>query len=63
MTHILGSVEDEKYFNFERYFSYVSFLKSKLQNQLNLHLQLVVVMYAQIFFTLIFFPYATAFES
>jgi hypothetical protein len=51
LTHILGSVEDEKYFSYERYFSSVSFLKSKLWNQLNLHLQLLVVMYAQKNFT------------
>jgi hypothetical protein len=56
MTHILGLVEDERYFNS------VSFLKSKMRNQLNLHLQLVA-MYAQIFFTLENFPYATTFES
>jgi hypothetical protein len=56
MTHILGLVEDE------RCFSSVSFLKSKLRNQLNLHLQLVA-MYAQNFVTLENFPYAATFES
>jgi hypothetical protein len=56
MTHILGLVEDEGCF------SSVSFLKSKLWNRLNPHLQLVV-MYEQKFFSLIFFWYAAAFES
>jgi len=32
-------------------------------NRLNPHLQLVVPMYAQFFFTLDAFPYATTFES
>ncbi len=56
MTHILGLVEDEGCF------SSMSFLKSKLRNRLNPRLQLVA-MYEQIFFSLIFFLYAAAFES
>jgi len=56
MTHILGLVEDEGCF------SSVSFLKSKLRNRLNPHLQLVA-MYEQKKFSLIFFLYAAAFES
>jgi hypothetical protein len=57
MMHALVSVEDERCFNF------ISFLKSKMRNCLNPHLQLVVLMYAQLFFTLDTFPYATTFES
>jgi hypothetical protein len=48
MTHILGLVEGEGCF------SSMSFLKSKLRNQLNPHLQLVA-MYQQNIFTLKFF--------
>ncbi len=43
---VLGSVEDE------RTFSTLTFMKSKLRNQLTTHLDLVVRMYAQDFFTL-----------
>jgi len=41
------SVENERCF-----FSTLSFVKSKLRNMLTTHLELVVKMYAQIFFTL-----------
>jgi hypothetical protein len=34
-----------------------------MRNHLNPHLQLVAPMYAQFFFTLDTFPYATTFES
>jgi len=40
IIHILGSVEDECTF------SLVSFLKSKLRNNLDVHLQLLVGMYS-----------------
>jgi hypothetical protein len=43
---VLGSVEDE------RTFSNVNFLKLKLQNQLTIHLDLVVKMFAQNFYHL-----------
>jgi hypothetical protein len=43
---VLGSVEDE------RTFSTLTFMKSKLRNRLTTHLDLVVRMYAQDFFTL-----------
>jgi len=56
MIHILGLVVYERCFNF------VSFLKRKLKNQLNLHLQLFVL-YAQKKITLENFPYVVAFES
>ncbi len=42
---VLGNVEDE------RTFSTLTFMKSKLKNQLTTHLDLVVRMYAQDFFT------------
>jgi hypothetical protein len=57
MMHVLGSIEDERCFNL------VSFLKSKLHNHLNPHLHPIVALYAQRFFTLNTFPYATTFES
>jgi hypothetical protein len=47
----------------ERYVNFVSYFETKLQNHLILHLLLVVVMYAQRFFTFDTFPYATRFES
>jgi hypothetical protein len=43
MVHVLGYVEDERCFNF------VAFLKNRMRNRLNNHLQLVVSMYAQKF--------------
>jgi hypothetical protein len=56
MLHIFGSIEDEQCFNS------ISFLKDKICNHLNPHVQLVVAMYAQRFFTLDNFPYATTIE-
>jgi hypothetical protein len=56
VIHILGSVVDERCFNS------VSFLKTKLQNQLKPHLQLVAL-YAQKKITLQNFAYVVAFES
>jgi hypothetical protein len=53
-VQVLGSVEDE------RTFSSLSFLKSKLRNRLTTHLDLVVRMFAQDFYTLNNFPYQTA---
>jgi hypothetical protein len=44
MATILGSVEDE------RCFSLLSFIKNKLKNQLTIHLELVMWMYAQFFY-------------
>lgn len=46
MVHILGSINDEQCF------SLVFFLKNKLCNCLNPHLQLVVTIYTQKFFNL-----------
>jgi hypothetical protein len=53
-VHVLGLVKDE------HCFSLICFLKNKVHNHLNHHLQLVVVMYAQKFFTLDNFPYQVA---
>jgi hypothetical protein len=54
MVHVFGLVKDKHCFNS------ISFLKNKVRNHLNHHLQLVVVMYAQKFFTLDNFPYQVA---
>jgi hypothetical protein len=43
MIHIIGNVEDEKYF------STLAFMKSKLRNKLTTHLLIVVCMFAQQF--------------
>jgi hypothetical protein len=56
MVHVLGFMEDECYFNS------ISFLKNKMCNQLNGHLQLVVTMKAQFFFTLDTFPYKVTYN-
>jgi hypothetical protein len=56
MVHVLGFVEDERCFNF------VTFSKNKVWNRLNNHLELVVSMYAQKFFTLNNFPYEDTYE-
>ncbi len=56
MVHVLGSVEDEQCF------SSIAFLKNKVWNRLNNHLQLVVSMYAQKFFTLHNFPYEDTYK-
>jgi hypothetical protein len=53
-VQVLGSVEDE------RTFSLLAFLKSKLRNRLTTHLDLVVRMFAQDFYTLNTFPYQAA---
>jgi hypothetical protein len=50
IMHVFGSIENECCF------SLVSFLKNKLHNHLNPHLELLVVMYYQKFFTLENFP-------
>lgn len=57
LVHVLGSLEDE------RCYSSLAFLKNKLRNCLNEHLQLVVGMYSQKIFTLENFPYEEAFEE
>jgi hypothetical protein len=56
ILHVLGSIEDE------RCFSLVSFLKNKLRNHFNPHLELVVVMYYQKFFTLENFSYQASYD-
>jgi hypothetical protein len=56
MVQIVGSVEDE------RYFSMLTFMKSKFRNKLITHLPLVARMFAQWFYTLQNFQYAKCIE-
>jgi hypothetical protein len=56
MVHFFGFMEDECYFSF------ISFLKNKMCNQLNGHLQLVVVVKAQFFFRMDTFPYKVTYN-
>jgi hypothetical protein len=57
MTLVLGSVEDKWCF-----FTF-SFTKSKLKNQLIIHLNLVVYMYSQKYYFLENFPFSAAMRS
>lgn len=57
VTHVIGSVEDE------RLFSALKFVKSKLRASLDDHLQVAVGMYAQRIFTLETFPYPKVFDE
>jgi trans-aconitate methyltransferase len=54
VVQIMGSMEDE------RTFSTPTFMKTKLQNWLCEHLDLVVCMFAQPFYTINTFPYDDA---
>jgi len=54
---MLGLVEDDQTF------STFSFMKSKLRNHLNEHLNIVVGMYFQTCYSLNTFPYDTCFED
>lgn len=54
IVQVLGSVEDE------RCFSSLAFLKNKLRNSLDMHLECVVGMYSQKIFSLETFPYDDA---
>lgn len=56
MVHVLNFIEDERCFNF------ISFLKNKVHNYLNAHLQMVVAMYSHKFFTLDTFSYEIAYD-
>jgi hypothetical protein len=53
----MGSVEDE------RCLSYLGFMKNKLRNKLTTHLDLVVIMSTQKFFTLNIVPFVTTMNS
>jgi hypothetical protein len=53
MVMIVGNVEDE------RCLSNMGFMKRKLKNRLTTHLDMVVNMFAQLFFTLNIFPFVT----
>ncbi len=57
MVMVLGSVEDEKCF------STLSFIKNKLRNRLVKHLDLILHMYAQIFYFLEIFSFSTIMKS
>jgi hypothetical protein len=57
VMQMLGSMEDEQ--TFSTFF----FMKSKLRNCLNEHLNNVVGMYSQSFFSLNTLPYDTCFEN
>ena len=57
IVHVIGSIEDE------HIFSSVSFIKSKVRNSLDKHLQCVVGMYSQKIYTLETFPYDAAYEK
>ncbi len=57
IVQMLGLVEDD------RTFSTFSFMKSKLRNHLNEHLNIVVGMYSQTCYSLNTFPYDTCFED
>lgn len=57
LVHVLGSVEDE------RLFSSMGFLKSKLRNKLEEHIELVVGMFSHRVFSLENFPYQKVFDN
>jgi hypothetical protein len=57
MAMIMGCVEDE------RCFANLGFMKSKLRDRMTTHLDLVVKMFDQKFFTLNIFPFAIAMNS
>jgi hypothetical protein len=54
IVQVIGLVEDEKCF------STLTFMKTKLQNRLTTHLELVIWMFGQFFFTLQDFPFGEA---
>ena len=56
VVHVLDSTQDE------RCFSSLTFLKNKLRNSLDEHLEVVVGMYSQKIYTLQSFPYDTCFN-
>jgi hypothetical protein len=57
IVQMLGLMEDDQTF------STFSFMKSKLRNRFNEHLNIVVGMYFQTFYSLNTFPYDTCFED
>ncbi|KAG0597198.1 hypothetical protein M758_UG320000, partial [Ceratodon purpureus] len=57
VVHVLVSMQDERCFNS------LSFLKNKLRNALDAHLQLVVGMYSQQCFNIQNFPYEECFDK
>jgi hypothetical protein len=57
MAMVMGNVEDE------RCISNMEFMKNKLKNRLTTHLNLVVRMFSQKFFTFDNFPFAIAMNA
>jgi hypothetical protein len=57
IVQVIGSVEDE------RIFSSVGFLKSKLRNSLQKHIEVVLGMYSQRIYSLENFPYQDVFDD
>jgi len=57
MAMVLGSVENDMCF------FHMFFMKSKLRNELTIHLDLVVWMYAQSFYTMETFPFIAGIKS
>jgi len=57
MAMIMGIIEDEtRYFN-------LGFMKSEVRNRLTTHLDMVMKMFVQKFFTLNIFPFAVTMSS
>jgi hypothetical protein len=57
MAMVTGNIEDE------RCFSNMGFMKNKLRNKLTTHLDLVVKLFAQKFFTFNSFPFVTTMNA
>jgi hypothetical protein len=57
MVQMLGSVEDE------RHFSSLAFCKSRLCNQLNTNLALVIIMFSHKFYTMHNFSYVFEYDE
>ncbi len=57
IVQVIGSVEDE------RCFSTLTFMKTKLQNILTTHVELVIWIFSQKFFTFRDFPFGEAIQN
>jgi hypothetical protein len=57
VMQIIGSIEDECCF------STLAFMKTKLQNILTMHLELVIHMFSQKYFTLKTFPFGATIQN
>jgi hypothetical protein len=56
-VQVIGSMEDE------RCFSTLTFMKAKLQNRVTTHLELIIWIFSQKFFTLQNFPFGEAIQN